>query len=103
MKHASFKVEFTDKTTISENGIDGVEFLLKSNAGQDYVKLSKCASGGEISRIMLALKIVFSKVDNIECLIFDEIEKLNAKTIYLTFRLKSFEKIREYIDKEGRK
>lgn len=36
-------------------------------------------------------------------LIFDEIEKLNAKTIYLTFRLKSFEKIREYIDKEGRK
>lgn len=84
MKHASFKVEFTDKTAISENGIDGVEFLLKSNAGQDYVKLSKCASGGEISRIMLALKIVFSKVDNIECLIFDEIDTgISGETVKL--------------------
>lgn len=84
MKHASFKVSFTKKEGVFEKGIDDVEFLLKSNIGQDYVKLSKCASGGEISRIMLALKVVFSKVDNLETLIFDEIDTgISGETVKL--------------------
>lgn len=74
MENAKFKVQFESKDQISENGIDDVEFLLRANIGQEYAKLSKIASGGEISRIMLALKIVFSEVDNISSLIFDEID-----------------------------
>lgn len=48
--------------------------MLKTNKGAKFEKLSKIASGGEISRIMLALKIVFSEVDNLSTLIFDEID-----------------------------
>lgn len=48
--------------------------MLKTNKGSKLEKLSKIASGGEISRIMLALKIVFSEVDNLSTLIFDEID-----------------------------
>ncbi|WP_068448904.1 DNA repair protein RecN [Caviibacter abscessus] len=84
MKNASFKVEFNKKEGIFEKGIDEVEFLLKSNVGQDYAKLSKSASGGEISRIMLALKVVFSKVDDLETLIFDEIDAgISGETVKL--------------------
>ncbi len=48
--------------------------MISSNVGEELKPLSKIASGGEISRIMLALKIIFSKVDNISVLIFDEID-----------------------------
>ncbi len=74
MGHAQFKVEFSQKETVSSKGMDDVEFLMITNAGENYKPLSKIASGGEISRVMLALKTVFSSVDNISVLIFDEID-----------------------------
>ncbi len=74
MKDASFRVSFSEKEGFSEKGIDDIEFMIKTNAGQDYSKLARIASGGEISRVMLALKIVFSKVDKLETLVFDEID-----------------------------
>lgn len=57
-----------------EDGIDNIEFLLSANAGEEPKPLSKIASGGELSRIMLAIKCVLSELDDIDTLIFDEID-----------------------------
>lgn len=57
-----------------ENGIDNIEFLLSANAGEEPKPLSKIASGGELSRMMLAIKCVLSELDDIDTLIFDEID-----------------------------
>lgn len=74
MVNSQFKVAFSEKTIISSRGMDDVEFMMVTNLGENYKPLAKIASGGEISRIMLALKTVFSAVDNISVLIFDEID-----------------------------
>ena len=74
MANSKFKVAFSEKTVISSKGMDDVEFMMVTNLGENYKPLVKIASGGEISRIMLALKTVFSSVDNISVLIFDEID-----------------------------
>ena len=58
----------------TKNGIDDFEFLISLNQGESLKSLSKVASGGEISRIMLALKSIISKVDNIDTMVFDEID-----------------------------
>ena len=57
-----------------ENGKDKVVFFIKTNVGEDEKELSKIASGGEMSRIMLAIKTVLAKTDNTSVLIFDEID-----------------------------
>lgn len=59
---------------ITEKGIDRVEFLISTNPGEEPKPLRKVASGGEISRVMLALKSIFAKNDPLETLIFDEID-----------------------------
>ncbi len=59
---------------LSENGIDHIEFLIAPNVGEDVKPLRKIASGGEMSRIMLALKTVLNEVDKVNTLIFDEID-----------------------------
>ena len=58
----------------TKNGIDDLEFLISLNIGESLKSLNKVASGGEISRIMLALKSIISKVDNINTMVFDEID-----------------------------
>ena len=58
----------------TKNGIDDFEFLISLNQGESLKSLNKVASGGEISRIMLALKSIISKVDNIDTMVFDEID-----------------------------
>jgi DNA repair protein RecN (Recombination protein N) len=58
----------------TKNGIDDMEFLISLNLGEGLKSLNKIASGGEISRIMLALKSIISKVDNIGTMVFDEID-----------------------------
>ena len=63
--------EFYDAT---QNGIDFVEFYLSTNIGEDLKPLAKVASGGEISRIMLALKTILAKADRLPLLVFDEID-----------------------------
>lgn len=70
-------VQFTVQNTVgdlTENGIDSIEFLLSANAGEAPKPLAKIASGGELSRIMLAIKSVLAEKDNIGTLIFDEID-----------------------------
>ena len=56
------------------DGADSVEFLISTNISEDPKPLAKIASGGEISRVMLAIKTIFAKADNIDTIIFDEID-----------------------------
>jgi DNA repair protein RecN (Recombination protein N) len=63
--------EFYDATPL---GIDFIEFFLSTNIGEDLKPLAKTASGGEISRIMLALKTILAKADRLPLLVFDEID-----------------------------
>ncbi|MGL6120431.1 MAG: DNA repair protein RecN, partial [Fusobacteriaceae bacterium] len=74
MKDTEFKVVFEELENMSPNGIDSAEFFISTNLGQELKPLSRIASGGEVSRIMLALKVIFSKVDNISMILFDEID-----------------------------
>lgn len=73
MEHAVFSVEITE-TPLNKYGMDHVEFLLSANKGEPLKPLSKIVSGGELSRIMLALKKVLASGDVAETLIFDEID-----------------------------
>ncbi len=74
MKYARFEIAIEDKKEISHNGKDKVEFLISANAGEQMKPLAKIASGGEMSRVMLALKTVLAEADSIEVFIFDEID-----------------------------
>ena len=73
LKEAKFEISVTDKN-LAENGKNDVEFLISTNAGQNPMPLSKVASGGEISRVMLALKTIFANIDKIPTVVFDEID-----------------------------
>jgi DNA repair protein RecN (Recombination protein N) len=68
------QVENTSDGKYNENGIDKVEFLICTNKGEDFKPLTKIASGGEISRIMLAIKTVLCNIDKVQTIIFDEID-----------------------------
>ena len=76
-----FEIRFTKKDKISRDGYDAVDFLISTNPGQPMKPLQMVASGGELSRIMLALKTVFASSDDIQTLIFDEIDTgISGKT-----------------------
>ena len=75
-----FEIGF-EKTNLSPNGIDKVEFLISTNISEDLKPLAKVASGGEISRVMLAIKTIFAQSDNIDTVVFDEIDTgISGKT-----------------------
>jgi DNA repair protein RecN (Recombination protein N) len=76
MPHAAMETAFTEipKEQLAETGIDEAMFLLSANRGEPVKPLIKVASGGEMSRIMLAMKAALSDADRIETLIFDEID-----------------------------
>ena len=75
MKNAKInvKVEFKENEFF-EDGKDEVKIFIKTNIGENECELTKIASGGEMSRIMLAIKKVLAEVDNMPVLIFDEID-----------------------------
>lgn len=73
MPHIQFVVDFKE-VPLCENGIDMAEFLISANVGEEPKALTKIASGGELSRIMLALKTIMADKDKIETMIFDEID-----------------------------
>lgn len=69
------------QTGLNSNGKDKVEFLISTNVSEDLKPLAKVASGGEISRVMLALKTIFAQNDDIDTVIFDEIDTgISGKT-----------------------
>ena len=69
-----FEIQITRKESIGENGFDNVEFMISTNPGESVKPLAKVASGGELSRIMLAIKSILATEDDIDTLIFDEID-----------------------------
>ncbi|RCW61147.1 MULTISPECIES: DNA repair protein RecN [Halanaerobium] len=73
MEDVRFEVSFTEKE-ISAVGTDRIEFLISPNRGEDLKPLSKIASGGELSRIMLSLKTITAALDQVDTLIFDEVD-----------------------------
>ncbi len=73
MEKAQFEIRFDEKE-ISETGKDNVEFYISTNPGEELKPLRKVGSGGEISRITLALKTILSDADRIPILIFDEVD-----------------------------
>ena len=74
MKHADFQVKFEKISDFNEKGYDSLDFLIKTNLGQELKPMASIASGGEISRIMLGFKSVISDFEDINTLIFDEID-----------------------------
>lgn len=69
-----FEIQVNQQDDFNEKGFDGIEFIISTNPGEDLRPLSRVASGGELSRIMLAIKTVLADKDDIESLIFDEID-----------------------------
>ena len=74
IKNGKFKVDLRKKENIDRTGYDDIDFLIRTNKGEKLSSLTKIASGGEISRIMLAFKEVFASFDDIGTMIFDEID-----------------------------
>lgn len=86
MENVDFKVDFEavednegvlidgKKVKLFSDGIDSVQFIIKTNPGDDFKPLTSIASGGEISRVMLAIKTVLAEVDEIPVLAFDEVD-----------------------------
>lgn len=74
MKNAKFNAKVIEDEEFSDSGKSHVEFVITTNLGEDEKELNKIASGGEMSRIMLAIKTVLSDIDEVPILIFDEID-----------------------------
>ncbi len=70
----SFRADVEDAGSLQETGLDAVEFAVSSAPGEPYRPMAKIASGGELSRIMLALKIVLAGADRVPVLVFDEVD-----------------------------
>ncbi|MGB9857062.1 MAG: DNA repair protein RecN [Dictyoglomaceae bacterium] len=93
MENAKFSVEFLEPSggvltvkdvKVSSRGLEEIEFLLSTNPGEDLKPLRNVASGGELSRIMLALRTIVNKVDQTPLLVFDEIDTgIGGETAYL--------------------
>jgi DNA repair protein RecN (Recombination protein N) len=62
------------KYVVGENGIDAVEFFVRTNRGEDLLPLRRIASGGEVSRVMLALKSILADADQVDTMVFDEVD-----------------------------
>ena len=81
MPKVRFEVSVVPKEELSSNGLDEVEFLIATNAGEPMMPMIKIASGGELARIMLSLKSVLNECDGIDTAIFDEIDTgISGKT-----------------------
>ncbi len=74
MSNVLFKVDFKEKKNPSVDGMDDIEFLIATNKGSDLNPLTEIVSGGEMSRIMLGFKSILANYDDIDTMIFDEID-----------------------------
>ena len=101
MKNAKIKIkiDFNENEKYNSNGLDEVEIYIQTNIGEDAKPLYRIASGGEMSRIMLAIKNVLTEVDNVPVLIFDEIDTgisgIAAKSV--GEKLKSISKLHQVL------
>jgi DNA repair protein RecN (Recombination protein N) len=72
--HSSFSILHSKRYAFDKTGVDKIEFLLSSNPGEPLKPLARIASGGESARLLLALKSILSKVDEVPTLVFDEVD-----------------------------
>jgi DNA repair protein RecN (Recombination protein N) len=94
IKNAVFKIEINTSTELNQSGIDEIRFLFSANKNIAVSEISKIASGGEVSRIMLSLKSLLAKTTNLPTIIFDEIDtgvsgEIAAKMAEIMFDLSS--------------
>lgn len=89
MKNAKFGVKFEEKG-LSSDGIDVVEFMFSANLGEPLKPLAKVISGGEMSRFMLAMKVILADIDSILTMVFDEIDTGVSGAIAQTVAVKLF-------------
>lgn len=94
-----FEIQFNEGNSFSKNGYDEIEFLISTNIGEELKPLGKIASGGELSRIMLAIKTVLAAKDQVDTLIFDEIDTgISGRTAQsVSEKLKEISKHRQVI------
>jgi len=74
MPNAELKIDLTTLEALSTNGLNNIDFLFKTNLGGDFSPIKKSASGGELSRLMLAILVILAKTKSLPTLIFDEID-----------------------------
>lgn len=74
MENTEFEVMFQELPNFGEYGVDKVEFFISTNLGEELKPLVKVASGGELSRVMLAIKTIFSQSQEITSIVFDEVD-----------------------------
>ena len=74
MDQATFKIQLNKGSEFYNNGTDEISFMFSANRGSDFKTLKKVVSGGELSRIMLAIKAILSKYKKLPTLVFDEID-----------------------------
>jgi len=94
IKNAVFKIEINTSAELNQSGIDEIRFLFSANKNIAVSEISKIASGGEVSRIMLSLKSLLAKTTNLPTIIFDEIDtgvsgEIAAKMAEIMFDLSS--------------
>lgn len=99
MPNAKFSIDFYEDEKITSTGNDIIEFNISTNVGQPLMPLNKVASGGELSRIMLALKTSLASIDNVDTLIFDEVDTgISGRTAILVGeKLQKISKSRQII------
>ncbi len=95
--HMSIAIEETDD--FFENGMDRVEFMISTNPGEPLKPLVSIASGGELSRVMLAIKSILASADNVDTLIFDEIDTgvSGEAALKIAHKLKEIGKLKQVI------
>ena len=74
MKNSKFKIDLVHSDNFYKKGMDEIQFLFKANKGYDFKKIKEAASGGEMSRIMLAIKSIMANYNQLPSIIFDEID-----------------------------
>ncbi len=74
MENSKFQIKISKEEEFGINGLDKIEFMISTNIGEDAKSLSKIASGGEMSRVMLAIKTVLADIDKGYTMVFDEID-----------------------------
>ena len=74
MKNSKFKIDLVHSDNFYKKGMDEIQFLFKANKGYDFKKIKEAASGGEMSRIMLAIKSIMANYNHLPSIIFDEID-----------------------------
>lgn len=74
MPNADIKIDLSVVKDLNMNGLNAIDFLFKTNLGGDFLPIKKSASGGELSRLMLAILVILAKTKALPTLIFDEID-----------------------------